>query len=394
MIRTLRRRRGRTPAFAPDPPVILLPPLARARPSLPSWAILLACAALVGCDAPDAKASRGSPVAPAAAAGTLVELGEVRVGTMQRIWSAVGSLRADESVIVRPEITGRIVELGFEEGQRVARGDLLFALDASVFDAELAQAKANLALATRNASRAEELFGRELIPSAERDATTAALNVAKAAVALAEAQAAKAVIRAPFDGRMGLRSAAVGDYVTPGQDLVSIENLDRMKLEFRLPELALSDVAEGQPLEVTLDAYPGQTFSGAVYAIDSRVADDTRSIAARARLDNADGRLRPGLFARINLVVETRNDALLVPEQAIIMRGERAFVFAVQDGKAMEREVMLGQRRKGEAEVMSGLEAGQEIVVSGIQQVSNGSSVRTAAPADRNGQPAANDKLS
>ena len=307
----------------------------------------------------------------------LVELAPVRIGTVERRWSAVGSLRADESVVVRPEISGRIVDIGFREGERVRQNDRLFALDDSIYAAELAQARANLALAERNASRARELFGRQLIPAAERDATAAALDVAQAAVRLAVAQADKTVIRAPFSGRMGLRQVAVGDYVGPGQDLVSIESLDRMKLEFRLPELAMADVREGQTLEVALDAYPGQPFKGVLYAIDSRVADQTRSFAARARLDNADGRLRPGLFARVNLVVGRQDDALLIPEQAILVRGDRAFVFRIEDGTAIEHEVVIGQRRDGEAQVLSGLSAEQSVVVSGIQRVSNGTPVRT-----------------
>lgn len=334
--------------------------------------------ALGGCKASDAEALRGQPPASAAA---LVEVGPVRVGPIERRWTAVGSLRADESVIVRPEITGRIVDIGFEEGRQVSRGAMLFALEASVFEAEVAQARANLALAERNARRAEELYERQLIPTAERDTTVAALDVGRAALQLARAQAAKTVIRAPFSGRAGLRSAAIGDYVNPGQDLVSIDDLSRIELEFRLPELASADVRTGQSLQVELDAYPGERFAGTLYAIDSRVSEDTRSFAARARLDNADGRLRPGLFARVSLVVERQDDALLVPEQAIVMRGDQAIVFRVQDGKAQRREVRLGQRRDGQAQVLSGLSAGELIVVSGIQRVADGSAVRVAEPA-------------
>lgn len=339
---------------------------------------ILTLPALGGCGASDAEARRDQrPSTPAA----LVELGPVQVGSIERRWTAVGSLRADESVIVRPEITGRIIDIGFQEGQQVSKGAMLFALDASVFEAEVAQARANLALAERNARRAEELYERQLIPTAERDTTVASLDVNRAALQLAQAQAAKTVIRAPFSGRAGLRSAAIGDYVNPGQDLVTIEDLSRIELEFRLPELATADVRTGQSLQVELDAYPGERFAGTLYAIDSRVAEDTRSFAARARLDNVDGRLRPGLFARVSLVVERQDDALLVPEQSIVMRGERAFVFRVRDGKAQQLEIRVGQRRDGQAQVLSGLTAGESIVVSGIQRVADGSVVRVAEPA-------------
>lgn len=325
--------------------------------------------------------------APSAAAGAArgaegipVETLPARVGEQVRAWAAVGSLQANESVTVRPEISGRIARLGFEEGQQVNRGDVLFALDDSVFVAQEAEARARLALSTRNAQRAEELFARGLISPSDRDTAVAAREVDAAALRLAGAQAAKASIQSPFAGRAGLRQASVGDYVNPGQDLVVIEDLARIKLEFRLPELALADVREGQVVQVELDAYPGERFDARLYALDSRVASDTRSIGARAVLDNPDGRLRPGLFARVNVVVERRKDALLIPEQAIVSRGASAFVYVVEEGRAKEREVQLGQRGDGQAEVRSGLVAGQQIVVSGLQRLSDGASVQVLAP--------------
>lgn len=309
-----------------------------------------------------------------------VEVSAVRRGEIDRSWSAVGSLLANESVMVRPEISGRIARVGFEEGQRVTQGSVLFALDDAVFQAQLAQAQANLALSTRNARRAEELFERQLVSVADRDTALAARNVDTAALNLARAQAEKALIRAPFTGRAGLRMATVGDYVNPGQDLVAVEDLDRVKLEFRLPELALSDVKTGQSASVELDAYPGERFKATLYAVDARVAGDTRSFAARAYLDNADGRLRPGLFARVELVVERRTDAMLVPEQAVLMRGAQAFVYAVEEGRAVEREIRVGQRSDGQVEVLSGLSGAERVVTRGLQSVSNGAAVQVASP--------------
>lgn len=327
--------------------------------------------AVSACSPNSAEASR-SRTGRANVAPAKVEVTRVRQGALERSWAAVGSLQANESVVVRPEISGRITRLGFKEGQRVERNALLVQLDDSVFAAQIGQAAANLALATRNSKRAEDLYARQLISTAERETTTASLNVATASLNLARAQADRAVIRAPFSGRVGLRSAAVGDYVNPGQDLVVIEDLDRIKLEFRLPELAVPDVREGQDLAVELDAYPGQTFAATLYAIDSRVASDTRSLAARALLDNADGRLRPGLFARVNLVVERKTHALLIPENAILVRGDRSYTYVINDGKAVEREVSVGQRSDGHVEILRGLEAGEPVVTSGLQGVGNG----------------------
>lgn len=325
---------------------------------------------LIACSSSEAETPRG------AAPDVAVAVEPVRKGEVERSWAAVGSLRADESVIIRPEISGRITRIGFEEGQQVEKGSLLFQLDDSVNRAQIAQAQANVVLSTRNAQRAEELFARQLIPTSDRDTATAALDTDTAALRLARAQADKTVIRAPFSGRIGLRSAAVGDYVNPGQDLVVLEDLDRIKLEFRLPELALSDTRPGQPVQVELDAYPGESFAAELYAIDSRIAGETRSFAARALLDNADGRLRPGLFARVRLVVERKAQALIVPEQAVQVRGAQAFVYAVQDGRAMEREIRIGERRNGELEVLSGLKGDEQIVVRGLQSLRNGIAVK------------------
>lgn len=347
-------------------------------PSCPilSRAALLLAGSVLGlsaCSESDAEPARAATRNEA----ITVELAPVRRGEQIRSWSAVGSLLANESVTIRPEITGRIARLGFEEGQRVERGAVLFALDDSVYVAQVAQAVAGLSLSSRNAKRAEELYAGKLISPSERDTALAARDVDAASLNLARALAAKTAIRAPFAGHAGLRLVSVGDYVNPGQDLVVIEDLARIKLEFRLPELALPDVREGQSVQVELDAYPSQRFDAKLYALDSRVAGDTRSIGARAILDNADGRLRPGLFARVTLVVERKADALLIPEQSVLARGASAFVYVVEDGKASEREIQIGQRSNGQAEVLSGLTAGQQIVVSGLQRVSDGAQVRS-----------------
>ncbi|MGQ0620158.1 MAG: efflux RND transporter periplasmic adaptor subunit [Panacagrimonas sp.] len=310
----------------------------------------------------------------------------VKSGPIDRAWTTVGSLMANESLAIRPEVTGRVVRIGFAEGGPIARDALLFELDASVDRAQVNQAAANLALASRNAQRVAELFADQLISPAERDAATASLDAATATLELARARLAKTVIQAPFAGRAGLRKVAVGDYVNPGQDLVMLEDIARMKLEFRLPELALSDVRTGQAVEFELDAFPGDRFVATVYALDSGVSPDTRSFALRAVLDNPDQRLRPGQFARVRLIVETTAAALLIPEQAIVPRGEQAFVFVIENGKAVERAIRLGQRRPGEVQVLEGLTPGDSVVVSGLQKITHGSAVEIVSA----GAPSAN----
>lgn len=344
--------------------------------SLSPWVVVAACtfSVLAACSRGEADTAK-SPVARTAP----VEVTEVQAGPLDRSWDAVGSLMATESLMVRPEITGRIARIAVTEGQWVESGAVMFELDDAVVRAQLAQAEANLALARRNKTRADELFAGELIAPAERDTASAGLAASEAAASLARARQAMTSLRAPFRGRAGLRLVSVGDYVNPGQDLVRLEDVAQMKVEFRLPELALADLRVDQAVEVELDAFPGVPLMARVYALDSRVVSDTRSIAARATLDNADGRLRPGQFARVKLIVERKPAAIQIPEQALIARGDRNFVFVVTDGRAAEREVRVGQRQPGLAEIVEGLAAGEKVVTSGLQAITDGAAVQVAA---------------
>jgi membrane fusion protein (multidrug efflux system) len=350
-------------------------------PRVPAAALLSASLLLsAACSRPDpASASLHKGAAAAPPDAVEVQTFVVVAQPLQRELVAVGSLRSDESVTVASEIAGRITRVGFDEGQPVKRGALLFELDDAVYRAEVEQARANLALSQRSAARADELFAQKLIAAQDRDQTAATLQVNRAALQLAEARLDKTRITAPFDGVAGLRLVSPGTYVQAGQALATVEALARMKLDFRLPELALPALAVGQPLQLEVDALPGQAFTGEVYAIDPRVADDSRSIGVRARVSNEQGRLRPGLFARVRLVVERKTDALVIPEQAIQPRGDQLFAFVVQDGQARMRAIRLGQREPGKAEVIEGLRAGEAVVISGLQRLADGVAVRSTA---------------
>ncbi|HUR40103.1 MAG TPA: efflux RND transporter periplasmic adaptor subunit [Verrucomicrobiae bacterium] len=308
---------------------------------------------------------------------------------------AVGSLRSAESVTLSSEIPGRIAKVQFTEGQPVTAGAVLFVLDDSVQRAELGQASASLSLSKRNHERAQELFGRQLVSTRERDEAAARLDLDKAGLALAQARFAKTRITAPFSGVVGLRSVSPGDYITPGQALAPLEQLQVLKADFRLSEVALSKIAVGQVLNLEVDAYPGQIFPGKVYAIDPRLAEATRSIGVRARVPNDKGRLRPGLFARVKLVIAERPQAILVPEQAIIPQGDKSIVYVIEDGKAAIRPVQIGLRQDGRAEVTSGLVAGDLVITAGMQKIGPGAPVmpiNLAPPPGAETQPAAIEK--
>jgi len=295
--------------------------------------------------------------------------------------TAVGSLRSNESVVIRPEITGRIADLPFREGQTVQKGTVLVRLDDSVTQAELAEAQARLNLAERNFERAKDLLDRGAGTARSRDEARGALDSNRASVQLARARLDKTVIRAPFEGILGLRNVSVGAYVSPGQDLTSIDDIDPIKVDFRVPERMLSALSKDQRIRITVDAFPEREFEGQVYAIDPQVDVNGRSIALRAEIPNTDGVLRPGLFARVELILSERPDALLVPEQAIVPQGGRSFIYRIVDGKAVRTEVTIGQRRDGRAEITSGLTLGDTIVTAGHLRLSDGTAVRVVRPA-------------
>lgn len=318
-------------------------------------------------------AGPGGPGGPGG--GMPVEAETVTPQRVAREIIAVGSLSSDESVTLASEIPGRISHISFREGQPVAAGALLFRLDDSVYQAEREQARASLSLSERNHERALELFERKLVSARERDEAAAKLAVDRATLALAEARLAKTRITAPFAGVVGLRQVSPGDYINPGQALAPLEALSVLKANFRLSESALSRIKVGQILNLEVDAYPGEVFPGKVYAIDPVLAEATRSIGVRARVPNEHGRLRPGLFARVKLVISEKLDAIMVPEQAIVPQGEKLLVYVIEDGKAAIRPVTTGLRTGGRVEILSGVQPGDIVITAGVQKIGPGAPV-------------------
>jgi membrane fusion protein (multidrug efflux system) len=332
---------------------------------------------------PSASASQAAS-AKAVATAVPVEAEAVVAGALVREITAVGALRSNESVMLRPEITGRVARISLEEGLRVRRGELLLVLDDAVYRAELAQAEANLDRSRRLLESGNKLFADNYISSTELDALQTAVKVDEAALALARARLDKTRLTAPFDGVLGLRRVSVGDYLNPGQDIVNLEDITPIKLDFRVPEGYLSELKPGQPITVRVDAFANEVFSGQVAAIDPRVSAEDRSIAIRGEIPNDDGRLRPGLFARVGLVLATRADALTLPEQAIVPQRDGHFVYRVLDGKAVRTPVTLGLRQAGRVEILSGLSAGEWVVTAGHLKLADGkpvSVIETPAPA-------------
>ena len=323
---------------------------------------------------PQAHAAEPPPAMP-------VEGITVSARPLDQVVDAVGSLVANETVVIRPEVAGRIARFGFVEGQPVKAGAVLVQLDDSVQAAQLARAKATLALAQSDFQRRTELLQKQLISQTEFDQTAAQLKVTQADVALAEAQLGKMRVKAPFDAVIGVRAVSPGAMVQAGQDLVTLVDVHPIKIDFRIPERYLGQVRVQQDVQLTLDALPGRTFTGKVFAIDPQIDEKGRSLILRAQVPNPKAELKPGLFARVALVLASKPEALLVPEQALVPNADGSrTLFKIVDGKVAITPVKTGVRRNGEVEITDGLVAGDAVITAGHMKLQPGMPVTMIPP--------------
>lgn len=315
---------------------------------------------LAGCGG-DAGAGGGKGSKPPAT----VEVLPVRSAALTTALTAIGTLRANESLSVRPEVAGRVTAIGFREGAPVSAGDLLIQLDDAQARADLAQAVASRDLAASDLRRAAELLPKALIARNEYERLQAQVAIQQAAVARAQAALRKTRILAPFSGVAGLRQFSPGELVQPGQALVTVVSLSPVKLDVPVPESQASHIRMGQSVTATIPALAGLAVTGKVLAIEPALDGDARALRARITLDNPGGRLQPGMTARVSFVVGQARMALLVPDQAIVPQGGRQVVYVVRDAMATATPVAIGERQGGETEVLSGLRPDDTVVVSG-----------------------------
>lgn len=331
-------------------------------------------------DAARAQAGAAKPIS--------IEAAVVRTVTLRDEVQAVGSLRSRRSVVLRPEVSGRIMALHFRDGARVRQGQLLAQLDDQLPKAQVQQAQAELSIAHANHQRNRELVAQGFISQRSLEESAANLEVAQAKLALAQATAARLRMVAPFDGVAGIGNVHVGDYLKDGTDIVNIEDIDGLLVDFRLPERYQRQIQRGQTVRIALDALPGTEYTAMVQALDPQIDANGRSLLVRASLDNRNGPLRPGMFARISVELGLRSDARMVPEEAIVPQGNAAIVWKFepatdgQSGRVRRTTVQLGLRRDGLVEVTQGLEAGDSVVTAGQQRLQkDGAKVQLFVPA-------------
>jgi membrane fusion protein (multidrug efflux system) len=304
-----------------------------------------------------------------------VEVAKVESMTLVDETQAVGSLRSRQGVMLRPEVGGRVKEIFFNDGQRVRKGQLMVQFEDQLQQAQVAQARAELSIAEANHKRNQELVAQNFISQRSLDESSAALEVSRAKLSLAQATLQRLQVLAPFDGITGLKQINVGDYLKDGADMVNVEDIDAVLLDFRLPERFQARVRAGQKAQLTVDALPGRPFTAIVQAVDPLIEANGRSVGVRGCIDNRQQQLRPGMFARVNAVFGSRENALVIPEEAIIPQGGRIFVVKVVAGdkpdvRVSERvAVKVGLRQPGKVEILEGLSAGDTVVTAGHQRL-------------------------
>ena len=317
----------------------------------------------------------GGPGAPGGPVS--VEVARAEALTLTDDVQAVGSLKSRQGVMLRPEVSGRIASLGFRDGQFVRRGQLLVQLDDTLPKAQMQQAQAQASIARTNLARSRELQAQGFVSQSAVDQNMAAQQVADAQVALAQAQVDRLRVIAPFAGTVGIRRVDVGDYVKDGADIVNLEDLSSLVMEFRLPEQYVGRVRTGQSVEVMLDAMPQHSYKARVEALDSQVAADGRALLVQARLEGNIAQLKPGMFARGRVVFEVRKGAVVVPEEALVPLGTRQLLFKVVEGadstKVSQRlDAKLGVRMGGKVEILEGVKAGDQVVTAGQARLLRG----------------------
>ncbi len=297
--------------------------------------------------------------------------------------SAVGSLASFRGITVKTEVEGLVRLITAESGRVVAEGDELIQLDTSVEDAQLSGLEAQARLAELNVGRSRELRANGTNTPNELDTAEATLASARASVAQLKANLAKKHITAPFAGRLGIVHVHPGQFLSKGDAIVVLESIDPIHLDFSLPQQEVARVVAGQTVRLRVDAYPDRMFNGQISAISPRIDDATRNLDVRATLPNPDGALRPGMFARAEIMLQASEESLILPSAAVVYNPYGETVYVIENSIAHQRFITTGSTRGNLTQIHSGLKSGEQVVTAGQIKLRNGSAVQvdnTSAP--------------
>jgi membrane fusion protein (multidrug efflux system) len=357
-------------------PVCPPPTAAIRRLVLRRLGLALVAALASGCGVAESESAEDLDATP-----VTVEALRVEPETLRDVATFGGQLSAENSVLVKAESSGVIEAILFEEGQEVEKGDVLFQMRDDEEVARLHEAEATLRLARHVHKRTRELATRDAVSEAQRDRVAADLAVAEARVDVARVALERTRIRAPFDGVVGMRLVAPGDRITAKDALLQIDAVDRLQVTFGIAEVGILFARVGAPVEVRVSPYPQELFPGEVFFVSPSIEPATRRVLLKAWIPNQHRRLRPGLFANIDLEVGERERAIVVPESAVVFDREGTYVWKLDEEQVPSRiPVQLGLRREGRVEVTLGLQPGDTIVVSGTHKVMDGRKVALTAP--------------
>lgn len=340
------------------------------------WSLLSGLAALLsGCSQQAASGGGGRPPAQVIVAEA------VRKPVTESL-SLIGTLLANEMVEIKSEVAGTVEKIHFKEGEQVKAGAALITLDESKFAAAVAEAEATFELSKANYERSKQLFESRLVSQQESDQVAASYEAQKASLDLKRRQLKDARIHAPFEGVMGSRQISPGQVISANTTLTWLVDLDPVKVEINVPERFLDQLKVGQTIDVGVAAFPEQRFKGEVYFIGPFVDPATRTALLKAQTPNPDHILKPGMFANLELTLKVRDEAVVIPETALsqVLDDNRGMVFVVDDSMTAQlRQVRLGVRLAGEMEVLSGVQAGERVVVEGTQKIAPGAKVKLGA---------------
>jgi membrane fusion protein, multidrug efflux system len=340
-----------------------------------SLAALCAGALLAGCGKPAAQMGAFPPVQVVAV--------EARRQPVSETLSLVGTVTANETVEIRSEIDGTVQDIKFDEGRPVEKGQLLIQLDPTKLAAALAETEAQFKLTQANFERMKTLQKDNVMAQQEYDEAASAYEVNRATLDRSRRELQDTQVRAPFAGVTGSRLVSPGQVISKDAKLSSLVAIDPVKIEVNVPERFLGQMQLGQTIEVKVAAYPDETFKGEVYFIAPEVDTETRTVLVKARIPNSDFRLKPGMFASLDLTLKVRSDAVVIPEAALIPNGDAVAVFIVDDkSTAQMRMVKTGLRMEGQVEITDGLKGGERVIVEGYQKTPPGAPVVIAPDAD------------
>lgn len=346
----------------------------RARAAVLLAAVGLTIGAAAGCGGAEAE------VRPSGGGSTPVKVLTVSPSASQGSMALTGTVEAEETVEIRPESTGPVASIGFDHGQQVHEGDVLLRLRDTDARAAVSEAEARLALAQTSLDRNQALFDRQNASRQDVDRSVAERDLATAQLAHAREQQRRTVVRAPFDGVTGLREVAPGEVVDPSRVVTRLESVARVVVDVDVPERWLTRVAVGQPASITVDARPGDRFDGEVVFVAPRITAETRTARSRIRVPNEDGRLVPGMTARVSVAGEAEADAILVPSQAIVTSASGPSVWVVSpEGTVEARRIETADRGADLVRVVSGLAAGDQVVVEGLIRLRPGAHVEVTS---------------